>query len=178
MAKHRAGLLDDLVYRFAGRCSFRFKWYSFRRKLGGAKRPLIRVNRCVPLSDYLDQLSAFEPTPLPVISLYLNAQPDQHGRDNFEPFVRKEFAAVARTFESRSPERRSFEADAERIRAYLKDDVKPSSNGLAIFACAGKDEFFVPVQFDAPIGINCTLAISRIFIHWRKSAISIAATPP
>lgn len=108
----------------------------------------------MPLSDYLDQLSAFEPTPLPVISLYLNAQADQHGRDNFEPFVRKEFAAVARTFESRSPERRSFEADAERIRAYLKDDVKPSSNGLAIFACAGKDEFFVPVQFDAPIERN------------------------
>ncbi len=122
--------------------------------MGGAKPALIRVNTFVPLSDYLDELSAFEPTPLPVISLYLNAQPDQHGRDNFEPFVRKEFTAVARTFNSRSAERRSFEADAERIRAYLKNEVKPCSNGLAIFACSGKDGFFVPVQLDAPIQRN------------------------
>jgi hypothetical protein len=38
----------------------------------------------MPLSEHLDRLAAFEPTTLPVISLYLNTQPDQHGRANFE----------------------------------------------------------------------------------------------
>jgi hypothetical protein len=94
-------------------------------------------HRFVPLSEYLDQLSGFEPAGLPLISLYLNSQPDQHGRDNFEPVVRKEFAAVARTFGSRSPELLSFEGDAERIRTYLKTEVKPSSTGVAILAFAG-----------------------------------------
>lgn len=41
------------------------------------------------LMDQLDELVAFERNGFPFISLYLNMQPDQHGRDNFESFVRK-----------------------------------------------------------------------------------------
>ena len=41
----------------------------------------------------LDRLAAFEPAPYPVVSLYLNTQPGQTGRDQFHTFVRKEFAA-------------------------------------------------------------------------------------
>ena len=47
------------------------------------------------LSEQLDRLAAFEPAPYPVISLYLNTQPDQHGRDQYQAFVRKEFKASA-----------------------------------------------------------------------------------
>ena len=43
------------------------------------------------LKDKLDQLAAFEPTPLPVISLYLNTEAGQNGKGQFEQFVRKEF---------------------------------------------------------------------------------------
>jgi peptide chain release factor subunit 1 len=78
-------------------------------------------------------------------------QPDQHGRDNFEPFVRKEFHAKAKSFASESLELASFERDTGRIRAYLRDEVRPSANGLAIFACAGADGYFNAVQLDAPI---------------------------
>jgi hypothetical protein len=38
------------------------------------------------LSAQLDRLAAFEPGPFPVLSLYLNLQPDQNGRDHYEPF--------------------------------------------------------------------------------------------
>jgi len=105
----------------------------------------------MPLSEQIEQLAAFEPTPLPVISLYLNTQPDQHGRANYDSFVRKEFSARAQTYPLRSPERESFERDAERITAYLADELRPSANGLAIFACAGADDFFEALQLDAPI---------------------------
>lgn len=42
------------------------------------------------LDPLLDPLATFEPTTLPVISLYRNMspEPDQHGRDSFESFVR------------------------------------------------------------------------------------------
>ncbi len=38
------------------------------------------------LTDQLDRLAAFEPSPYPVVSLYLNTQPGQTGRDQFKAF--------------------------------------------------------------------------------------------
>jgi peptide chain release factor subunit 1 len=103
------------------------------------------------LMDQLDELVAIEPNGLPFISLYLNMQPDQHGRDNFESFLRKEFNAKAKSFASESLELASFKQDTARIRAYLRDEVRPSANGLAIFACTGADDYFNAIQLDAPI---------------------------
>jgi hypothetical protein len=40
------------------------------------------------LKDRLDQLAAFEPTRLPVISLYLNTEAGQNGKGQFEQFVK------------------------------------------------------------------------------------------
>lgn len=102
------------------------------------------------LTDQLSRLAAFEPSPYPVISLYLNTQPDQRGRDNFQAFVRKELKARAQTYPQRSPEREMLEKDKERIAAYLETELRPSANGVAIFACdAG--ELFEAVQLDAPV---------------------------
>jgi peptide subunit release factor 1 (eRF1) len=103
------------------------------------------------LEQHLDELAAFEPGEFPVVSLYLNTRPDQHGRDNFDSFVRKEFAARARSYAPDSPERASFEHDAERIKAYLREDLRPSANGVAVFACAGAGHYFKALQLDAPI---------------------------
>ena len=102
--------------------------------------------------NHLDELAAFEPTSFPFISLYLNMQADQHGRDNFESFVRKEFKAKAKSFSSESPELYSFKRDAERIRTYLQQEVRPSANGLAIFASAGADNYFRCRQSQALAG--------------------------
>lgn len=105
-------------------------------------------------SEILDQLAAFEPSDLPVVSLYLNTQPDQRGRTNFEPYVRKELTTLERTYPLRSAEQQSLERDAERIRQYLQQELQPSTNSLAIFACAGKDDFFVAVPLDTKIEDN------------------------
>jgi hypothetical protein len=40
-------------------------------------------------NNLLDRLFAFEPTLFSVVSVYLNTQADQHGRDNFDAFVRR-----------------------------------------------------------------------------------------
>src|SRR5215475_14229603 len=102
----------------------------------------------------LDRLIAFEPTSFPVVSLYLNTQADQNGRDNFDAFVRREFKARAKNWTMNTPERKSFDHDAERISEYLRDELRPSSNGAAIFACSGEGDFFEASQFDAPIDEN------------------------
>ena len=107
--------------------------------------------RDTPLSEQLERLAALEPQDVPVVSLYLNLTPDQHGRDNYDAFVRKAFAERMKAFDEHSAERASLERDFERIRAYLAEDVNRSANGLAIFASAGGGELFEAVQLDAPV---------------------------
>ncbi len=105
-------------------------------------------------NNLIDRLVSFEPTPFPVVSLYLNTQADQNGRDYFDAFVRREFNARAKNWTMRTPERVSFDRDTERINLYLRDELRPSANGAAIFACSAENDFFEAVQFDAPIEEN------------------------
>lgn len=102
-----------------------------------------------PLREQLDRLARFEPTDLPVISLYVDRRPNEHGRATHDSFLRKAFSE--RSGMLQGEDRKSFERDVERIRDYLDNDVRKSANGLAIFACAGAGEFFEAIQLDAPI---------------------------
>ena len=104
------------------------------------------------LAETLDRLGRLEPTPLPVISLYLDAQPDARGKDHYGPFLRKELRGRMEELEPRSAERASFEKDVTQIERYLSE-VRPSANGIAIFACSGSD-LFEALQLDAPIESN------------------------
>jgi peptide subunit release factor 1 (eRF1) len=102
-----------------------------------------------PLRAQLDRLAAFEPNDAPVLSLYLDMRPNDQGRPQYESFLRKTFAERATTLKGDA--RKSFDRDVERITAYLENDVRKSANGLALFACAGGDDFFESVQLDAPL---------------------------
>lgn len=104
-----------------------------------------------PLRAQVEKLAAYEPQGVPVVSLYLNLAPDQHGRDNYDTFIRKAFADHLKAFKESSAERASLERDQERILRYLEDEVNRSANGLALFASAGGAEFFEAVQLDVPL---------------------------
>jgi peptide chain release factor subunit 1 len=99
----------------------------------------------------MDRLAGFEPVGLPVISLYLNAQANQHGRQDFDRFLRKTFGELAKTYPAHTPERESFDRDVERINQFINAEVRPETNGIAIFACAGANDFFEAIQLEAPI---------------------------
>jgi peptide subunit release factor 1 (eRF1) len=103
-----------------------------------------------PLADHIQRLAAFEPTAFPVLSLYLDLSPDQHGRDHHAAFARKALGERVRSLRSNASERESIEADAARIEDYLRDSVRPSANGLALFTCSGAG-FFDAVQLDTPV---------------------------
>jgi peptide chain release factor subunit 1 len=102
------------------------------------------------LTDQLDRLARMEPVPYPVVSLYLNTQSNEHGRDQFETFVRQEFRARGATYPAGSPDRASLDTDVARISAYLENELQPSANGVAIFCCSAA-ELFEAVQLSAPI---------------------------
>jgi len=102
------------------------------------------------LAETLDRLARLEPVSSPVLSLYLNAQPDNRGKDHYAPFLRKELHGRLEQFEKRSPARESIEKDVERIETWLAEEVLPSANGIAIFACSATD-FFEQLQLAAPI---------------------------
>ena len=105
------------------------------------------------IEERLEGLARFE-SALPVVSLYLDARADSHGKDNFQPFVRKELAARQRTYPLRSPERKSFDRDVEKIQEYLEKRADRSANGIAIFACSGEGDFFEPVEIEASFDEN------------------------
>ena len=113
------------------------------------------------LDTLIDRLAGFEPSTYPVISLYLDGRPDQHGREQYGVFVRKELAGRARAWTERSPLRESFHRDVDRILAWLHDEARPSANGLAIFACSGENGFFEAVQLEAPIEAHQLFVASR-----------------
>ena len=135
------------------------------------------------VNDQLDRLAAFEPSPYPVVSLYLNTQPDSRGRDHYQTFVRKELKARAQTYPARSAEREMLERDLERISGYLENDVEPSANGVAIFACDAA-ELFAAVQVDAPIGDHWLFIgdqphlypLARIASQYPRYAVVLADT--
>jgi len=101
------------------------------------------------LNAQLDRLAAFDSGPFPVVSLYLDLRPNDRGRDNFEPFLRKELADRIQTYAARGPERESLEKDSARIASHVAE-VDRALNGLAIFACSAADLFEV-VPLAAPI---------------------------
>ncbi len=134
-------------------------------------------------AELLQRLAAFERAAFPVISLYLDARPDQHGRDHFEPWLRKELASRAKSLPPRSAERESFDKDVQRIDEYLKGERRPSTNSIVIFACAAAG-FFEALQLDAPIAAHhlyvshqpCAYDLALIDEEYRPYAVLLADT--
>ena len=121
------------------------------------------------LEEPLARLVAFEPTALPVISVYLNTQPNAHGRDpELLPYLQREFKALARTWPAGTPERTSFDSDVERITKYVSDEIEPAANGVVIFASHGSSEFFEALQLTAPVTEN------RVYVYHQPHLYHLA----
>jgi peptide subunit release factor 1 (eRF1) len=97
----------------------------------------------------MESLATLEPSPFPVISLYLNLTPNQNGREDYHPFIRKVFSERAKALPEQSPERESFDADVTRIHEHLENNTA-AGQAVAIFACSGS-ELFEVVPLEAPL---------------------------
>lgn len=99
------------------------------------------------LESLLEKLSERQPSRYPFLSIYLNAEPNEHGRDDFDVFLKKQLSIHEDRFEGEQLE--SFEKDLKRIRDFASS-IDASSDGVAIFACGGED-FFETAQFDVAV---------------------------
>lgn len=125
--------------------------------------PLFILRKVMKQQGLLKKLAEMEATDSPFVSVYLNAQPNEHGKDNFDVFLKKQLNEYPDNFEERSDERKSFESDAERIREFM-DDIRPSANGVAIFACSGADDYFQTIQFDVPFEEDAFVVSDRPYL--------------
>src|SRR4029079_11706632 len=132
----------------------------------------------------LDKLVNLDPVEAPVISLYLDARADQHGQQNFLPFVRKQLTSRIKSYDNQSDEQLSLEEDFVRIVRYLESDVPPSVQGLSIFACSKANDWFEVGQFDAPFERNRLFVsdrphlypLARLNDQYRRYAVVLADT--
>jgi len=101
------------------------------------------------LQRHILTLATLPQTPDPVISCYLNREPGHpNGRHLLEERVQLLRGSLAAKW------RWEFEEALNRIDAYLRQGVPEGVVGLAMFARAGQEPFFLPLQFHVPLP-NC-----------------------
>jgi len=113
------------------------------------------------LNKLIEKLTAFESNGFPVLSIYLNAEAGDQGRDGFQIWLENELSKRRNDFVQESPELESFEKDVERITNFIETEVEDSAQGIAIFACSGGDEFFETMQIEVPFPNNRLLIFDR-----------------
>ena len=92
------------------------------------------------MRDLLRRLAEFEPTDLPVLSVYLDMRPqasgESPGRRISLTILRDRLSKIEGTLGPRGEALDSFRSDVERIQEFLDHEFDRSSQGLAIFACS------------------------------------------
>lgn len=123
------------------------------------------------LTNLTKKLAGFEPDGLPFISLYLNAESNETGRENYHVWLKKELSEKGKQYKENKFEAGKFEAAAERINEYVENEVDVSSDGLAIFVSLGDEPFFEGVQLDVPFTENVMHLFDRPHIFPLVKAI-------
>ena len=132
----------------------------------------------------MERLLNFEPTPAPVISLYLDARVNEHGQRTLMPFVRKQLNERVKSYDVNSEERQSFEEDFVRIARYLESEMPDDVQGLAIFTCSAANNWFEVGNFEAPFERNRLFIsdrphlypLARLMDQYRRYAVVLADT--
>ena len=112
------------------------------------------------LNSLVEKLAAFEPSGAPFISLYLNAEVNQNGREDYPIWLRNELRAQVQDLEEDGEELRAFNETFERINNFLEKEADNAANGIAVFASTGGD-FFETAQFDTAFPENLMVTFDR-----------------
>lgn len=131
----------------------------------------------------LDRLAAFEPTGLPFLSIYVDARPDNTGRERWLPGVRKELGERAKTYGQRTRAREDFDADAAQALRWLEREPRASANGVVVFACAGAG-VFETLELEVPLAATEVYAaarphlypLARVLDRYRRYAVAVTDT--
>lgn len=113
------------------------------------------------MRDVLRYLAEREPGDLPVLSVYLDMRP-RSTEETLAPrpgltALRHRLREIAKTLGPRGKALTSLRSDTRRVQRYLSQTFPPSAQGLAVFACSGRDLFEavgsgVPFEHQVSIG--------------------------
>jgi hypothetical protein len=112
------------------------------------------------LQRTLRTLVSVEPTEAPVISCYANVEGDRRRcRDALDARAR----VVRASLDGRK--RRDFEEALGRVEAFLGSGLDPDAKGAALFARAGGDPLFLPLQFRVPLPTSLAVQATPSVYH-------------
>lgn len=110
------------------------------------------------LSSLLEKLAAFEPDGTPFVSLYLNAEANENGRDEYQTWLKNSIRDESEHYEEESEEAENFANITGRVNDFLDSRVNEAANGVAVFA--GGD-FFETIQLDVAFPENQMFVLDR-----------------
>ncbi len=94
-------------------------------------------------NELLRRLAEFEPTEMPVLSIYLDMRPQATGNHpalrEGEVILRDRLNEIEKTFGPRGDQLESFTADREKIDKFIEEEMSSAAQGLIIFASSGAD---------------------------------------
>ena len=113
------------------------------------------------LKKQIEKLAAFEPNGTKFISLYLDAQANQNGRDEYSTWLKTQFYEYSVQFENDTQKARKYAEIQERVNTYLANDTDGSANGIAVFAEVEDEGLFETVQLDEAFPNNRFFVFDR-----------------
>ena len=113
------------------------------------------------ISTLIETLGAFEPDGYPFLSIYINAEPGQNGRDTFPIWLKTQLSEQGQQYKENEIELARYDSVVERINSYIDQEVDPSANGIAIFTSVGDSGVFEAVQLEVPFAENEFYAYDR-----------------
>jgi peptide chain release factor subunit 1 len=138
------------------------------------------------MNETLKRLSEIETGGLPVLSVYLDVRPEATGespRTRAGLVVLKDrLNEIRKTFLPRGEGLDSLDTDTRRIWAFVEGEMKPSTKGLAIFACAARDvleivEVGVPFENQVVAGSRPDLfQFAKLAEEYETSLVAVVDT--
>ena len=93
--------------------------------------------------DLMKKLAEFEPTEMPVLSVYLDARPQATGESpgirSGEIVLKDRLHEIEKTYRPRGADLDSFLTDRRKIEEFFHGEMSPATSGLIIFACAAEN---------------------------------------
>ena len=99
----------------------------------------------------------------PFISLYLNTEPNETGKKDFEVFLRKQLNDHAAVMEPGTKKLENFQNDGAKVEEFA-DSLEASTRGAAIFANTGSGDFFEAFEFSVPFDQDRFYLFNRPYI--------------
>ena len=124
---------------------------ALARDLPNTKAPSV-IQRTQDLQNHVRSLAALPESDAPVVSCYLDLAP---GRANWDALLERRIKLLRRI--TPSPERASLDGAVDRIRSFLKTELRTETRGVAVFARVGRDPYLCGLQFEVPTPTSVSL---------------------